>query len=51
MLKDSRLALELASHLVTSVPVTAAVAARMAELEEQGHGKQDFSAVFQAYTQ
>jgi 3-hydroxyisobutyrate dehydrogenase-like beta-hydroxyacid dehydrogenase len=51
MLKDSRLALELASHLVTSVPVTAAVAARMAELEEQGHGNQDFSAVFQAYTQ
>jgi 3-hydroxyisobutyrate dehydrogenase/glyoxylate/succinic semialdehyde reductase len=51
MLKDSRLALALGSGLTTPLPATAAVCARMAELEQQGLGQRDFSALAQAYAQ
>jgi len=49
MLKDSRLALALGTDLGMRLPATAAVCARMAELEEQGLGGRDFSVVAQAY--
>jgi len=49
MLKDSRLALALGSGLATPLAATAAVCERMADLEKQGLGPWDFSAVAQAY--
>lgn len=49
MLKDSRLALELGAVLGVPLPATAAVCARMDELEHQGLGGRDFSALAQAY--
>lgn len=51
MLKDSRLALALGADLGAPLAATAAVCARMAELEAQGLGDRDFSALAQAYPQ